>query len=98
MTHDELDRQMFRGWGVRMSRLTEEFTLDDWRAENPESILVAAQKKGGDLRLLHTGENLKGEDEMRLFHLAPPRERSEARENAKKAKQDAVDGDEPSAA
>jgi len=98
MTHEQLEAQMQKGWRFRTSRLTDKFTLDDWRAEHSESILIAAQRKGQPLRLLNTGENLKGAEDMRLIHLAPPEDESEARTNAGLSEGRAPADDTPSGA
>lgn len=98
MTHEQLEAKMQDGWRFRLSRLTEKFELEDWRKEHPESILIAAQRKGQPLRLLRTGENLKGADDLRLIHLAPPEDDAEARANAGKAEDAAPKGDKPSGA
>ena len=98
MTHEALERKMMAGWRFRLSRLTEKFTLEDWREEFPESLLVAAQRKGQVMRLLRKAEGLKGEPEMRVIHLAPPEDEVERRQNAQKAEQAAGDDDTPSGA
>lgn len=98
LTHEDLERRMQEGWRFRLSRLTEKFTLEDWRAEYPDSILVAAQRKGQGMRMLNTGESLKGAVEMRLFHLAPPRDEVEKAQNARVAEALAPTDDTPSGA
>lgn len=98
MTHEELETRMSQGWRFRISRLTDQFTLEDWRAEWPDSLLVAAQRKRQTLRLLHTGENLKGAEDMRLIHLAPPKDAAERRRNAQDAEEAAPAEDTPSGA
>lgn len=98
MTHEQLEQKMLKGWRFRISRLTDQFTLDDWKAEFPDSILVAAQRKRQTLRLLRTGENLKGAEGMRLIHLAPPKSEAEEKQNAKKAEEAGSKDDEPSGA
>ncbi|WP_136635466.1 cation:proton antiporter [Pseudooceanicola onchidii] len=98
MTHEALEERMIAGWRFRQTRLTDKFTLDDWRAENPDSLLVAAQRKGQTMRLLRTGENLKGAEDMRLIHLAPPEDEAEARRNAQQALKDGSEDDTPSGA
>ncbi|WP_407493249.1 cation:proton antiporter [Pseudooceanicola sp. MF1-13] len=98
MTHEQLEAQMSKGWRFRTSRLTDKFTLADWREEYPDSILIAAQRKGQPLRLLNTGENLKGAEDMRLVHLAPPEDVTEARLNATLAEDTAPKDEGPSGA
>ncbi|WP_163849473.1 cation:proton antiporter [Pseudooceanicola aestuarii] len=88
LTHDQLETKLYEGWHFHFSRLTEEFTMEDWRAENPASLLVGAQRPGQILRLLHTGENLKGVPDMRLIHIAPAQDAAEARQNSQEARKD----------
>ena len=97
MTYGMLEQKMYEGWAVRISRLTDEYLLEDWRAQNPDSMLVAAQRKGEDLRILHTGENLKGTEDMQLIHLSPPRADAEAKVNAQRALTDDPAKEGPSA-
>ena len=40
-THAELRDLIAQGWRFRSTRLSEEFTLEDWRAESPEARLLA---------------------------------------------------------
>eukprot|EP00903_Cladosiphon_okamuranus_P020496 g18815.t1 len=98
MTYEMLDRHMRDGWRFRTSRLTEKFTLEDWAAEYPDSLMIAAQRKGQPMRLLNTGENLKGQEDMRIIHLAPPQDEVEKQQNARVAERAAPDSDAPSGA
>ncbi|MGI3167717.1 cation:proton antiporter [Pseudooceanicola sp. C21-150M6] len=97
LPHDALEQKLYEGWRFRISRLTEEFTLDDWRDENPDSLLIAAQRKGQSIRILNTGETLKTQPDLRLIHLAPAKDASEARANSRQATRDDPAAEGPSA-
>ena len=93
MPHHELEQRMRDGWYMRTSRLTEEYDLDNWYEDNPDSILIAARRTGDDLRLLNTAENLRGADGMHLIHLAPPETEAEARVHSAEAEANVPDED-----
>jgi NhaP-type Na+/H+ or K+/H+ antiporter len=40
LTYDELDQRMIDGERVRVTRLSEDYTLDDWRADRPKALLL----------------------------------------------------------
>ncbi|MCV2881207.1 cation:proton antiporter [Actibacterium sp. XHP0104] len=71
-THRELEGLMRQGWEFRTPTLTEEFTLENWRAKNPEGVLLARLTPAGDLRLLAEGDELRAAPETILFAMVPP--------------------------
>ena len=71
LTHAELEAKMREGWELRSTRLSDEFTLEDWQAELPGAVLLIVQRPGGELRLINTGEKARGGDGVRLFYMAP---------------------------
>ncbi|SMX41804.1 cation:proton antiporter [Actibacterium lipolyticum] len=68
----ELNRMVDEGWGFRTTRLTEEFTIKDWREKNPEAVLFARLSPSGDLRLLAEGEEFRSPPETVLVAMVPP--------------------------
>ncbi|AUH62965.1 cation:proton antiporter [Paracoccus zhejiangensis] len=59
------------GWIFRTTRLTEEYTLDDWRAAREGAVpLVVVQ--GGDLWFVEDAEKIDGKAGTRLVSLLPP--------------------------
>ncbi|TRW96684.1 sodium:proton antiporter [Paracoccus sp. M683] len=59
------------GWIFRTTRLTEEYTLQDWRAAREGAIpLVVVQD--GQLRFVDDAEKLDGKAGMRIVSLMPP--------------------------
>ncbi|MGZ9812423.1 cation:proton antiporter [Pseudoroseicyclus sp. H15] len=67
----ELEAMMAEGWRVRVTKLTEEFTFDDWRARQPEALVFAVIGTAG-LKILGPDEEVKTEDGTRLVALVPP--------------------------
>lgn len=71
MSFLEIARHMQSSWEVRSTRLTEEFTLENWRETNPEAIPLAEIGGQGGLRLLDENAKLKAEAGTRILWLGP---------------------------
>ncbi|UXX83367.1 cation:proton antiporter [Roseovarius pelagicus] len=71
----EIAQRMTNGWSVRATKLSEEYGLSDWQADNPDSIPLAELVAGRELRLLDHKAKLRGEAGMHLLALSPPREK-----------------------
>lgn len=71
-TYAELNRLVFQGWSFRMTRLTEEFSFDDWRAARPNARLLGFISAGGQIRFLAREDTLKPVPGIRLISLLPP--------------------------
>ncbi|HAV09132.1 MAG TPA: sodium:proton exchanger [Rhodobacteraceae bacterium] len=72
LTLRELEAKLAQGWEFRMTRLTAEYTLENWRADMAEAILLIVIQPSGKIRLLYKGDNIKGGEDVRLMALAPP--------------------------
>ncbi|NDV99555.1 sodium:proton antiporter [Salipiger sp. PrR002] len=70
----EGNARISEGWEFRVSRLTEEFTLENWREMNPRGHIVADLGPNGTFRLLGPDDAPKEADGVRLVVLAPKRE------------------------
>ncbi|MFD0858176.1 cation:proton antiporter [Roseovarius aquimarinus] len=92
----ELAQHMQSGWEVRATNLTEEYGLEAWREDNPDSIPLAEILPGRALRILAADAEMKPQAGMRLLALSPGRDRAvEAAErngedDAKEAAKDAA--------
>lgn len=84
-TLDEINRMLFKGWSLRMTKLTEEYGFADWRAAQTEAILLGVIGPGGGLRLLPEGAEIKGAG-RRILALLPPDAGQSA--NARKARRE----------
>ncbi|WP_417522592.1 cation:proton antiporter [Marinovum sp.] len=72
-TYSEANALIAEGWKFRVTGLTEEFTLDQWREMNPEAILIAQLDKSGTLRFLGPEAEPKDAVNVELLSLQPPR-------------------------
>ncbi|WP_341366299.1 sodium:proton antiporter [Yoonia sp. BS5-3] len=72
VTHAALDQMITDGWTFRTSRLTEEFTLADWRDEQPEAHVVARIAPNGTIKLIRKDEDVSAGPDVRLIALRPP--------------------------
>ena len=73
LTYYEIASKMNTGWQVRTTRLSEDYTLDDWREANPEAVLLAEVPEGGDLRILAEDATPKAVPGTRLLALSERR-------------------------
>ncbi len=73
-THAEMEQLIADGWTFRSTRLSEEFTLEDWRNDSPDAKLLAGITAAGDIRFLRKNEEFKGAPGMRIIALRPPEE------------------------
>lgn len=71
MSFLEIARHMRDDWQVKSTRLTEDFTLEDWHETNPQAVPLAELNAQGDLRLLDENATLKAEAGTRMFWLGP---------------------------
>ncbi len=68
----ELNGLTAKGWTFKVTRLTGEFTLEDWKAKNPEAVVLARLVAKGDLRLLGPEEPFRAPAGTRLISFVPP--------------------------
>ncbi|WP_425100622.1 cation:proton antiporter [Tropicibacter sp. S64] len=73
-TFFEANARLAEGWEFRVTGLTEEFTLDDWREKNPEAVIVATLGPNGTLRFFGPEDEVKRKDAGKLLALMPARE------------------------
>ena len=71
-THDEIAGLFRDGWTFRVTRLSEEFTLEDWRAKRPEARIVGVVSPKGAFRLVSADEEVKPGAGARLVSFRPP--------------------------
>lgn len=71
-THDELGELIERGFTMKRTQLTEEYTLDDFRARRgEEAVLMFTLNGGGDVTVV-TPESTVPQDGVTLIALIPP--------------------------
>ncbi len=69
---DDLDQRMIGGERVRVTRLTEEFTLADWREARPDALLLGWMTPGGTLVIATGSPPAKAPAGTRLIALSQP--------------------------
>lgn len=81
---------MAEGWIFRTTRLTKEYTLDDWYTAR-EGAIPLAVVSDGQVRFVGRDEKLQGKPDMRIISLIPPeiveRIRRETEETAREREQ-----------
>lgn len=71
-THAGMNRLVRDGWTFRVTRLTEEFTFENWRSERAESKLVARISPKGVISFIRKDEEVKGAVGVRIIAMRPP--------------------------
>ncbi len=71
-THGELEQLIRDGWSFRITRLTEEFSLEDWRSERPDAHLIARIAPDGTIKLIRKDEEVNPKPDVRLIALRAP--------------------------
>jgi hypothetical protein len=74
LTYYEVASRMNTGWDVRSTKLSQDFTLEQWQEANPEAVLLAEVPEGGGLRLLADETTPKAGPGTRLVALLPARD------------------------
>ncbi len=82
-THEGMDRLVSAGWTFRITRLTDAFTLEDWRAEQPDAHLIARIAPKGALKLIRKDEDVGAAPDVRIIALRPPGSDEDAQPPAK---------------
>ncbi len=76
-----LERKIAEGWRFRVTRLSEEYTFEDWCAKRPNAILLARISPAGELRFLSSEEKPTTAPGTQILSLLPPdAETEEARD------------------
>lgn len=71
-THRGLDRLVRLGWTFRTTRLSEEFTFEQWREDRTTSALVARISPAGEIKLIRRDDEVKGAPDVCIIALRPP--------------------------
>ena len=71
-THDEMNSLVAAGWTFRVTRITEEFTLQHWAEKRPASHLVARILPNGEFRMVSDIADMRGVPGTRIIALRPP--------------------------
>ncbi len=74
MTDREINALIRQGWGFGATRLTEEYTAEQWRVENPEAHVFARIDPKGVIRFVQSDDEVKGAPDVRIVSLRPKAE------------------------
>jgi hypothetical protein len=66
-----------QGWTFGSTRLTEEFTLENWRAEHPAAHLFARIDAAGAIKLIRKEDEVKPAPDVEVIALRPPKQNAE---------------------
>ncbi|UWQ98173.1 cation:proton antiporter [Rhodobacteraceae bacterium S2214] len=75
-SYQDLEAMVEDGWTFRVTRLTEEFDFDAWRAEHADSILLGWWPDGGAIKLVRYDTEIKSGANVRLIALRPAEDRA----------------------
>ncbi len=73
-THRGLEQLMRDGWTFRVTRLTEEYTLKDWREKRPNAKVIARISASGETRFIREDEEINAAPDVRIVSMLPPGE------------------------
>ncbi|WP_093421747.1 cation:proton antiporter [Tranquillimonas alkanivorans] len=73
-TYRELNRRMWQGWRFRVTRLTEEYGLEEWREKRPHAVLLGSIDEDGVFAFVspEQEDDLKPHPGTRLVSMLPP--------------------------
>ncbi len=73
-THGEMNALLREGWTFRLTRLSEEFDMQDWRAKRPDARLVARISPSGEIKFIRKDEDVRPAPDVRVLAFRPPGE------------------------
>lgn len=71
-TFEDVNRRLAEGWTIRTTRLTEEYSLDQWRDERPGAQVLLRVSDRSGIDFIEPDEELRGGAGVRLVALMPP--------------------------
>lgn len=75
-TYDGLIRDQYRGWSFARTKLSEKYTLSQFRADRPDADIIAEYRPDGSLVLLGPNREPKGGEGAVLISFAPESEQT----------------------
>jgi NhaP-type Na+/H+ or K+/H+ antiporter len=72
LTHAGLNNLMREGWTFRITRLTDEFTAEDWRETSSDAHVFARIDPKGVIKLIRKDDDVKGAPDVRIVALRAP--------------------------
>ena len=68
----DLEQLIREGWTFRITPLSDEFTLDHWRSQRPDSYLMGTIGDSGTIKFVKSDAEIKAGSALRLLSLRPP--------------------------
>ena len=81
-TWRDFDTLISEGWQFRITRITEEYGLGDWRERRPDARLIGRIGRDGMLRFIGTEQEVEEAPGVRILFLHPPEPVTSAPESA----------------
>ncbi len=72
--YNGLEQLMRDGWSFRVTRLTEEYGLEEWRAKRPHAKVVARVGPQGTTEFIREDEEIRPAPDVRIISMLPPGE------------------------
>jgi hypothetical protein len=73
-TFRENERRAWEGWTYRLTRLTDAYGFESWKAEHPQAVIVGVIDPAGRFRFVADDAPGKAGPGLRLLNLHPPGE------------------------
>ncbi len=74
---DELNQKIAAGWDVRSTRLSDEYTVEQYLEQREGAVFLAVLRKAGQLDILSPRDKLTGRSGDRMIALIPPEPRTD---------------------
>ena len=71
LTFAGINKLIRDGWTFRITRLTDEFSAEDWRSSSPDAHVFARIDPKGVISFITTDEQIKGAPEVKIISLRP---------------------------
>lgn len=81
-SYNELNRLMWQGWTFRITKLTEDYTAEDWRAARPDARLLGWIDTDGEIHFVSQDEEIQPVPGIRLISMLPASEDADESEAA----------------
>ncbi len=75
----EMNRLVAEGWTFRATRISAEFTLENWTETHPEGIILAQLSEAGGLRLICESDSPRAGPGARVVAMVPPESNGQER-------------------
>ncbi|MGK0545696.1 cation:proton antiporter [Halomonas cupida] len=71
LDYEEANSRIRQGWCVRLTRLSDSYSFDDYRRDNPDARVISAYAEDGDVRVMHKDESFDADTGETLLALVP---------------------------